>query len=593
MPSGLLQYLRKVLFLVGTDRRRLVWLLPLFLVSSIADLFGIGVLVALITTLKSTEAAVEFASGIPLLDGYASAASINALLLLLSGLVLLVYALKTAIAFYANRLTLELSFRYGARLRTFLMRVYQGQSYARYILRNSSDYVYNIQTMAGRIVSSAVQPLLRIVGDGLVVLLIMFYLAAEDPFVLAFLVVLVLITGTLYDRAFRKKMAVYGSQENNISAEMIRYVTEGLNGYRESHIFGIVDFFHRAVEKSARALASARIRSQLITTSSRFLLEFIVVLSVVLFVVAAIIIGRDKGDLLSTLALFLVASMRLVPAANQIVTNVGRLRHGRHAIDVLYSDIRELAGETEVEFEPRYGSSSAGEDEADLGDFRSLRLQEMFFRYRPDDPWVLESVKLDIERHDIVGIAGSSGSGKSTMIALMLGFLLPQRGSVSCNGQSLADPAVARAWHRKVAYLPQEVFLTDDTVARNIALGVNDEDIDRERLAMAIRKARLSGMVAKMPKGMDSAIGENGLRVSGGQRQRIALARAFYYDAEVLIMDESTSALDAKTSDEIISELRHLKGRVTVILITHQDALLGLCDKVLRLEGGQLSALRV
>lgn len=591
MSTPLRQYLGKVLFLVGSDKRKLGWLLPLYLVSSVADLLGIGVLVVLISTLQNTDTMVDIASGIPGLAGYADTRHVDVLMILLSVAVLLVYAVKTAIAVYANKLTLELSFLYGAKLRAFLMGVYQGQSYARYIQRNSSDYIYNIQTMAGRMVSYAVQPLLRIIGDGSVVLLIVIYLALKDPFVLVFLLTLISVASVLYDRAFRKKMATYGSQENTISADMIRHITEGMNGYKESHIFGIVRFFYEAVADSARRLAASRIRSQLITTSSRFVLEFIIVISVVLIIISALVVGRDKGDLLATLALFLVASMRLVPAANQIVTNISRLRYGRHAVDVLYTDVRELADDASVDFESRFSALVPEKNATASPEFRSLQLRDVSFRYADDGLWVLDSVNLDIERHDVIGIVGTSGSGKTTMIALMLGLLHPGRGQVLFDGNDLAETASVGAWHRKVAYLPQEVFLTDDTVAHNVALGVADAEIDPGHLSQALRKARLSEMVARMPEGVNSPVGEKGSRVSGGQRQRIALARAFYYDAEVLIMDESTSALDKETADEIISELRQLKGKVTIVVITHQDALLSLCDKVYRLESGNLSRL--
>lgn len=585
------QYLRKVLFLVGSERRRMAFLLPLYLVSSLADLLGIGMLVALITMLKNTDTVIEVTRGIPLLEGYARAGMVDQLLIILSAGVLLVYAVKTAIAFFANKLTLELSFRYGAKLRAYLMAVYQGQSYARYIQRNSADYIYNIQTMAGRVVSYAVQPLLHIVGDGFVMLMIIIYLALEDPFVLACLLVLMGIAGVLYDRAFRKKMALYGSQENHISADMIRHITEGLTGYKESHIFGIVRFFHAAVARSARQLADARIRSQLITTSARFMLEFIIVISVVLIISAALAAGRDKDELLTTLALFLVASMRLVPAANQVVTSIGKLRYGRHAVEVLHADIRQLAGAGKVDFAAEFHLPAT--PPAELGDagFTALKLQDVSFRYTTDGPWVLDSIGFTVARHEIVGIVGSSGSGKTTLIALMLGLLAPQRGKVLYDDRDLADAANVRAWHRKVAYLPQEVFLVDDSVARNVALGVEDERRDMERLLAALEKARLKEMVDGMPGGVDAPVGEKGLRISGGQRQRVALARAFYHDSEVLVLDESTSALDAETADEIISELRHLKGKVTIIVITHQQALLSLCDKVYRLESGNLTHL--
>jgi len=587
-PTEFSRYLGKVLFLVGTDRRKLALLLPLYLISSAADLVGIGLLVALITALKDPETLLNVAGRIPVIAGFVSSSTQDALTVMLSCAVFLAYAGRTAIVLYVSQLTLKITFLFGARFRSLLMGVYQKQSYDKFIQRNSSEYIHNVQTLAGQFVTYTVQPILKIIGDGLLTLLIIGYLAFKDPFVLAVLLLLMSIAGYLYDRAFRKKIATYGRQENSLSTRMIKSVAEGLNGYRESHIFGIAGFFRRAVADAALQLAHARIRSHLITAASRYLLEFIVVISVILVIITTIAIGRDKGELLTTLALFLVASMRLVPAANQIVTNIGNLRYGLHAVDILHRDITG-AGTSKVDLdshdEEQQPAARAG-DEA--GQFGFLELRDVGFRYVTEGSWVLDSVNLRIDRYDIVGIVGLSGSGKSTLIALILGLLTPQRGKVVCDGKDLAERQYVKEWHKKVAFLPQEVFLVDDTVARNVALGVDENGIDADKLRDALTKARLAEMVERTPEGIHASVGEKGLWVSGGQRQRIALARAFYYGSEVLILDESTSALDAETADEIISELRQLKGKVTIVVITHQDALLALCNKIYRLEGGRL-----
>jgi ABC-type multidrug transport system fused ATPase/permease subunit len=584
-------YLRKVFFLVGADRRKLLLLLPLYLFSSAADVMGIGLLVALVSTLKSPDTLLQFASQIPFFEKHAASSSVDTLTVILSCALFVLYVLKTSISIYVNRLTLKITFLYGARLRSFLMGVYQALSYDRFIQRNSSEYLYTIQTMAGQFVSYTVQPILRIIGDGIVALLIIGYLAVKDPFVLASLLILIFIAGVLYDRAYRKKIASYGSQDNSLSATMIRSIMEGLTGYKESRIFGIERFFRQRVAESAFRLANSRVKSQVITTSSRYLLEFIVVISVISVIIATIAWGGDKQNLLTTIALFLVASMRLVPAANQIFTSLGNLRYGRHAVDVLYKDITDAGHVGKVDFETGFDVGSSTEMNDGETPFRYLEFQDVCFQYQSDSPWVLNSVNLRIERYDIVGVLGPSGSGKTTMIALMLGLLAPLKGKVSCDGRNLAHPQNIREWQKKVAYLPQEVFLIDDTVARNVALGVEEEEIDEVKLNAALAKARLAEMVERMPDGINSHIGERGLWISGGQRQRIALARAFYYDSEILIMDESTSALDSETAHEIISELRQLRGKVTIVVITHQEALLELCNKVYRLENGDASLL--
>lgn len=581
-------YLGKVLFLVGNARHKLVTLLPLYLLSSAVDLVGIGMLVALVSALQDPQTLRAIADRIPVISSFAHSSTPNALMVMLASLVLVVYFAKTGIAVLVARLTLVVSFGYGAGLRSFLMGVYQRQPYAKFMQRNSSEYIYNVQTLAGQFVTHTIQPMLRIIGDGFLTLLIIGYLAAKDLFVLTVLLLLISISGLLYDRAYRRKMAAFGTQENNISAGMIKSITEGLNAYRESKIFGIQGFFHRAVADAAARLAGLRIRSHLITMSSRYLLELVVIISVVCVILANVAFDLNKADMLTTLALFLIASTRLVPATSQIITSVGNLRYGRHSVDALHADITG-AGFAAVDIGKCWDENAqpVGATSNDHH-FRQLDLHEVSFRYAVGGPWILDGIDLRIERHDIVGIVGPSGSGKSTLVALMLGFLTPQCGRIAYDDADLAEPGNVKAWHRKVAYLPQEVLLVDDTLAHNIALGVEPSQIDRDKLAAAITKASLAELVAQMPQGADTPVGEKGLWVSGGQRQRIALARAFYFDAEVLVMDESTSALDAETADAIQGELQQLRGKVTIVLVSHQEPLLKLCNKIYRVEQGRV-----
>ena len=581
-------YLGKVLFLVGNARHKLVTLLPLYLLSSAVDLVGIGMLVALVSALQDPQTLRAIADRIPVISSFAHSSTPNALMVMLASLVLVVYFAKTGIAVLVARLTLGVSFGYGAGLRSFLMGVYQRQPYAKFMQRNSSEYIYNVQTLAGQFVTHTIQPMLRIIGDGFLTLLIIGYLAAKDLFVLTVLLLLISISGLMYDRAYRRKMAAFGTQENNISAGMIKSITEGLNAYRESKIFGIQGFFHRAVADAAARLADLRIRSHLITMSSRYLLELVVIISVVCVILASVAFDLNKADMLTTLARFLIASTRLVPATSQIITSVGNLRYGRHSVDALHADITG-AGFAAVDIGKCWDENAqpVGATSNDHH-FRQLDLHEVSFRYAVGGPWILDGIDLRIERHDIVGIVGPSGSGKSTLVALMLGFLTPQCGRIAYDDADLAEPGNVKAWHRKVAYLPQEVLLVDDTLAHNIALGVEPSQIDRDKLAAAITKASLAELVAQMPQGADTPVGEKGLWVSGGQRQRIALARAFYFDAEVLVMDESTSALDAETADAIKGELQQLRGKVTIVLVSHQEPLLKLCNKIYRVEQGRV-----
>jgi ABC-type multidrug transport system fused ATPase/permease subunit len=197
-------------------------------------------------------------------------------------------------------------------------------------------------------------------------------------------------------------------------------------------------------------------------------------------------------------------------------------------------------------------------------------------------------LSLQVLAHESIGLVGPSGSGKTTLVDVLLGLLQPQQGEMRYNDRLLAD--ALGEWRAQVAYLPQQVFLMDATLRSNVALGVAPQDIDEERLQDALRQARLAELVAQLPQGAETVVGERGIRLSGGQRQRIALARAFYHRRDVLVMDEATSALDNETEQEIVEEIRRLKGRTTLIVIAHRLTTVQHCDRILRLDRGRIVA---
>jgi len=226
------------------------------------------------------------------------------------------------------------------------------------------------------------------------------------------------------------------------------------------------------------------------------------------------------------------------------------------------------------------------ESQVDNSVFRELVLNNISFYYENPSLKSLKNISLKISSGESIGFIGKSGAGKTTLIDVLLGLLKPQSGSITYNEVSLENSL--DTWLSNVAYLPQQTFLIDDTLQRNIALGVNDKDIDNERLKSSILQSNLYDFVSQLPNGLQTVIGDSGIRLSGGQRQRIALARAFYHNRNVLVMDESTSALDPETEKEIVKEIKFLKGKKTTIVITHKLTTLRNCDRIYQLKDGQI-----
>jgi ABC-type multidrug transport system fused ATPase/permease subunit len=279
----------------------------------------------------------------------------------------------------------------------------------------------------------------------------------------------------------------------------------------------------------------------------------------------------------TVLGVFGVAAIRLIPSINQIIGGLMQLSNSRNAVNLLFSDLKSLKTE---------GHSNRRSRDISQIVLNSIDLKKVSYTYPGTNHKVLNNISMSINSGESIGIIGKSGSGKTTLINLLLGFLDADNGELLVNNELINTNI--DAWRDLVAYLPQQIFLTDDSIKANIALGVEKHKIDNKKVIQALEKSKLSTFVQSLPDGVDTILGERGKRLSGGQRQRIALARSFYHNRDVLIMDESTSALDNETEAEVVEEIRRLKGSKTVIVIAHRLTTLRYCDRIYRLEKGRI-----
>ena len=269
-----------------------------------------------------------------------------------------------------------------------------------------------------------------------------------------------------------------------------------------------------------------------------------------------------------------------MPTTNLLVSGVTQIRFSRHATSRLYADLKDL----EQIKSPKEQISLLSQDE--IEPFSELSLNNLKFRYVNAKQWALQDLTLSINAGESIGLIGPSGAGKTTLVDVLLGLLEPNEGELLYNGHSMR--LALSDWRKQVAYLPQEVFLIDNTLRSNVAMGLDETEIDDVRLNKTLKQARLTELIEQLPQGVNTVLGERGVRLSGGQRQRVALARAFYHERSVLVMDEATSSLDNETEQEIVEEIKHLKGQKTLIVIAHRLTTVKHCDRIYKLEKGRI-----
>jgi ATP-binding cassette, subfamily B, bacterial PglK len=300
----------------------------------------------------------------------------------------------------------------------------------------------------------------------------------------------------------------------------------------------------------------------------------------------ALVLGAAEGGLgpwLGTLTFLAFAAYRLLPTLQQVFVAIVRIRADWPALRFIGPDLRRARA--------RHATAALNWPLADLAwserPRREIRLNEASFRYGPDRAWALRAVSLCIPARTTVGVVGVNGSGKSTLVDMIAGLLTPTEGTVEVDGCALSDDNRA-TWRQRIAYVPQNIFLLDASVAQNVALGIAAGAIDQERLFEAARLAQLDEFVRTLPHGYAQRVGENGVALSGGQRQRIGIARALYRDAAVLLLDEATASLDGLTERELLATLGRLRGRYTIVLIAHRLNTVRACDVIFELDRGRL-----
>ena len=567
-------FLKKINYLVGNDRRKLLWLVPLFLLSSVLDLIGIGLIVSFVSLLINGESVelVQFFN----LDKYQLTS--NDLIVTFSCFLFLLFLVKAITAIYVNKTILKICFNYGVRLRSYLICIYQDMSYSDYASRNSSEYVYNVQTLAGQFSTSIVQSILRIISEGIVGILILIFLAINMGISFYIFLFLLILSGYFYDKSFKKKNNEYGKVVNSSSTQMIQSIQEAMYGYKENHIYGITGYFNNLVHIFAKKLAIARVKSTVIVTSSRYVIELVVITFVALVAVVSVYLGKDSLYIISTITMFGVASLRLMPSTVQILVSFGNIRYGKNSVDKLYEDLKKYSTNNDFNNYQVTGVVDKKNIDKLASTFESLRLEKIDFSHVSSDTVIFENVNLTIKKGDMVGIIGSSGSGKTTLMDLLLFFLKPNSGRILYNNNLISQDA--SEWTSQVAYIPQEVFVLDTSLKNNIALGVLESEIDDNQVELAIKQSKLDSLIDKLDGGLNAYIGERGVRLSGGERQRIALARAIYHKRDILFMDESTSALDMETEEQILEEIKSLKGLKTFIIVAHNYTTLKYCDVI-------------
>jgi ATP-binding cassette, subfamily B, bacterial PglK len=568
-----MQYLKEIFYLLGKDKWKLPLMLFAFLIMSLLEVLGIGLIAPYAGLIINPDILKEkytflLEYGIPIYS--------DNILLIMSLLLLMVFFLKTLGLTLMNWVIYTFCYDTQVKIRSKLIRSYQAMPFVDFTQRNSAEYLYNMN-IVGSFTQGTLVSILRILTEIIVGLFIFVFLAFQDLLVLSMFIILLGSFMFLYDYIFRRKIKTYGQLVNTFSTEMMKDIKESVNGLKEVRVLGKEKYFYDKVLKNTSGLSRAMKLKDFFSSIPRYFLELLMISFVVLLVFLFSYQEKGLELVVPVLTMFSIAAIRLLPSVNQIVSGIAHIRFGRPMVSLLYKDLKNA--ETYI-YEDQY------KDLKTSSSFQSIELIKISYTYPGRDYKVINNLTMKIKKGDSVGIIGPSGSGKTTLLDILLGLIEVDKGKVLFNNDLLEN--CYSEWTSHVAYIPQNVFIIDNTFIRNIALGIPDDLVDYTKLENAIKQSKLTELLSQMPEGVNTLLGENGIQLSGGQRQRIALARSFYHNRDVLVMDEATSALDNETEKEIVNEIHNLKGHKTLIVIAHRLSTVKHCDHIYRIEKGKI-----
>lgn len=495
-----------------------------------------------------------------------------------SGVMVLFFGFKLAFNIWAAWLKARYAQNRALRFTTRLYAAYLEAPYSYHLLNNSARLQSNLSGEGLRLAEQVLIPLLAVLTQGLIILAVLTALLLTIPVSASALLVVGLAMAAFVVWLQQARIRRAGSEAQALRARLLQHVNEGLSAIREVLLSGRQRYFvERFREDYASLMRKKRFADVL---SSRFIpgwVEFTVITILVGMVIVLLRRSSDPAIALQVVTIATVALARLKGALSGFMSNFSKMQHNRSALNVIYDDLRRLEGTRPLDRE-------GNQQEAKFS--QALEFRDVWYRYPGAETHALQGIDFRIEPGSVVGIMGRTGSGKSTLADLILGLLKPERGEILVDGIPLEQ--CLRSWQRSIGYVPQMMALVDGTLRHNIALGIPGSEIDEDRLRHAVSMARLEDVVAHLPRGLDTRIGERGIRLSGGQRQRVVIARALYSKPRVLVFDEATSALDVETEKEIMETIDHLAGRLTIIMISHRIETLERCSQHLVLEHGRL-----
>ncbi|MCL0044989.1 ABC transporter ATP-binding protein/permease [Nitrospinaceae bacterium] len=554
------------------QQRAVIFLLGLMLIGMVLEIIGLGLVFPILTLITNDNLASDYPILEPWLDRLGNPDQgelvIFAMLVFL-GVVLIKVLFLSFLTWQQSNFTLKVNTNLSLRLFTLYLR----QPYAFHLQRNSAELIRNAMGQVGGLVG-AITSCMMIATESLVLLGILGLMCFVEPVGTFSVAGIFGLTSLGYYHFTKKRMNRWGEEYQHHEALRIQYLQEGLGAAKDIKLLGREKEFIDRYQ--VHNLGSARITKNelLLRTFPRFGLELLAIIGITLIVFLMITQDKSMESLVATLGLFTAATFRIMPSVSRLLAAIQGVRF---SFPIVHNLRKEFGLIKDIKPQTEYSPLLLKKD---------LVLENVSFQYPSAESLVLKEICISIKQGESIGFIGSTGAGKSTLVDIILGLLVPVSGVVKVDGVDIQTNL--RGWQDRIGYVPQTIFLADDTIRRNVAFGLSDNQVKDAAIWSSLSSAQLEQFVKGLPEGLDTQIGEGGVRLSGGQRQRVGIARALYHNPSVLVLDEATSSLDLITEGDFMDAVSALKGDKTLIIVAHRLTTVEHCDYLFKFENGKI-----
>ena len=555
----------------------LILLIAIF-IGAVWELFGVSLFMPLMTILTEPKEIEENLFLKSFRDMF-SLYDMKQMFVGLAAAIIVIYILKNIY------LSLMYYFLYGfiyhnqLKVESRLIDCYMKKPYSYHLDHNTSDMIRNIMLDSERLFQLILQ-FLSLISELLLSVLLVIYLLVQDPMMTISTAVVLALSVGLYMVFTKERANRYGQINQEYDGRMHQAIEEALGAVKDIKILHREKYFVDKFTYGGEQKMNALIHTNFFGAVPKYLIEMVCMAVILLVMIAKVLSGADMNSLIPELAAFAVAAFKLLPSVGKIANYFNGISFLMPSIDLIYHDLKETEDMLTVEYKDE-------SDAPDISDADAITADSISFSYPNTDRDVLHDVCFSIPAGSSVGLIGSTGAGKSTLADVILGIFFPKNGEVRYGKMNVHDYPLT--WAKRLAYIPQTIFLADESIRENIAFGIARDNIDDDKVWEAAAEAQLTDFVKSLPDGLDTKVGERGVRLSGGQRQRIGIARALYGNPEFLVLDEATSALDSDTEKAVMEAIDSLHGRKTMLIIAHRLTTIRNCDLIFEVENGNVN----